>query len=96
MIEINPRQSKRNQFNDDDLVCYCFIHTKRDIENDYLKNNRSLIRLFNEFDFYSRCQTAKTFRKAYSADAKATRLIDNISMVILIYLSMPHKWREYE
>jgi hypothetical protein len=43
MIEINLSQSKRNQFNDDDLVCYCFIHTKRDIENDYLKNNRSLI-----------------------------------------------------
>ena len=43
MIEINPRQSKRDQFNDDDLVCYCFIHTKRDIENDYLKNNLSLI-----------------------------------------------------
>jgi hypothetical protein len=43
MIEINPRQSKRNQFNDDDFVCYCFIHTKKDIENDYLKNNRSLI-----------------------------------------------------
>lgn len=43
MIEINPSLSKRNQFNDDDIVCYCFIHTKRDIENDYLKNNRSLI-----------------------------------------------------
>ncbi len=43
MIEINPSLSKRNQFNDEDLVCYCFIHTKRDIQNDYLKNNRSLI-----------------------------------------------------
>jgi len=43
MLEIDPSFSNRNQFNDDDIVCYCFIHTKRDIENDYLTNNRSLI-----------------------------------------------------
>ncbi len=26
-----------------DLVCYCFGHTRRDIEQDFIKNGRSLI-----------------------------------------------------
>jgi hypothetical protein len=43
MIRIYPGYTIATQFNDDDLVCYCFMHTKKDIENDYLKNNRSLI-----------------------------------------------------
>jgi len=43
MIEIEPNYQKRNVFKDDDLVCYCFKHTKRDIENDFMKNGRSLI-----------------------------------------------------
>ena len=43
MIEIDSNYQKRNEFEDDDLVCYCFNHTKRDIENDFTKNGRSLI-----------------------------------------------------
>jgi hypothetical protein len=43
MIEIEPKQTKRNAFMDDDLVCYCFKYTKRDIENDFRENGRSLI-----------------------------------------------------
>jgi hypothetical protein len=43
MIGIEPNYQKGNEFKDDDLVCYCFRHTKRDIENDFIKNSRSLI-----------------------------------------------------
>jgi hypothetical protein len=43
MIEINSSFSKRNKFNDEDIVCYCFGHTKKDIENDFKENNRSHI-----------------------------------------------------
>jgi len=43
MIEIEPNYQKRNEFKDDDFVCYCFKYTKRDIKNDFIKNNRSLI-----------------------------------------------------
>lgn len=34
---------KRPRFNDEDIVCYCFGYTKKDIENDFEKNGRSLI-----------------------------------------------------
>jgi hypothetical protein len=27
----------------DNLICYCFKHTKDDIEKDFIKNKRSLI-----------------------------------------------------
>jgi hypothetical protein len=43
MIEIEPKQVKRSAFKDDDLVCYCFKYTNRDIENDFRENGRSLI-----------------------------------------------------
>jgi len=43
MLEIKPNIPKRNEFSDDDLVCYCFEYTKKDIENDFDKNSRSLI-----------------------------------------------------
>ena len=43
MIEIGPYSQERNEFKDNDLVCYCFKYTKRDIEKDYLDNGRSLI-----------------------------------------------------
>ena len=43
MIQINSNLQKRVKFNDNDLVCYCFKFTKKDIENDFMKNNRSLI-----------------------------------------------------
>jgi len=43
MIEIKPGFPKRNKFNDEELVCYCFKYTKKDIENDFIENGRSLI-----------------------------------------------------
>ena len=43
MIKIEPYREKRDKFKDDDLVCYCFEHTKEDIEKDYLDNSRSMI-----------------------------------------------------
>jgi hypothetical protein len=43
MIEIEPSFPKRKKFNDEDLVCHCFKYTRRDIENDFKKNGRSLI-----------------------------------------------------
>ena len=43
MIEIKSCIPKRNEFSDEDLVCYCFEYTKKDIENDYNENGRSLI-----------------------------------------------------
>ena len=43
MIEIKSSFPKRNKFNDEDLVCYCFEYTKKDIENDFNENGGSLI-----------------------------------------------------
>lgn len=43
MIKIGLPAQERNEFKDDDLVCYCFRHTKRDIENDLRENGRSMI-----------------------------------------------------
>jgi hypothetical protein len=43
MVEIKSNYPKRNKFNDEDLVCYCFEYTKKDIENDFNENGRSLI-----------------------------------------------------
>ena len=43
MIEIKSSFPKRNIFNDEDLVCYCFEYTKKDIENDFNEKGRSLI-----------------------------------------------------
>jgi len=39
MLEICSISPERNEFTDDDLVCHCFGHTKKDIEKDYLDNN---------------------------------------------------------
>jgi len=36
-------ESKQKEFQDDELVCYCFEYTRNDIERDYLKNGRSMI-----------------------------------------------------
>jgi hypothetical protein len=33
----------QNEFSDDELVRYCFKYTRKDIENDYLQNGRSMI-----------------------------------------------------
>jgi hypothetical protein len=43
MIKINSSFHKPNKFKDEDLVCYCFMYTKKDIENDFYKNKRSII-----------------------------------------------------
>jgi hypothetical protein len=39
MIEIQSYSQERNEFKDDDLVCYCFGYTRKDIEEDYVANN---------------------------------------------------------
>ena len=33
----------KNEFQSDDLVCYCFKFTRNDIEQDYMKNGESTI-----------------------------------------------------
>jgi hypothetical protein len=43
MIEIESNYQKRNEFNNENLVCYCFKYTRRDIEKDFIENSRSLI-----------------------------------------------------
>jgi hypothetical protein len=35
--------NRRIQFSNDDLVCYCFEYTKRNIETDYIENGFSKI-----------------------------------------------------
>ena len=34
---------EKTEFKDNDLVCYCFQYTKRQIENDYINNGKSMI-----------------------------------------------------
>ncbi|OQY13286.1 MAG: hypothetical protein B6I31_01505 [Desulfobacteraceae bacterium 4572_19] len=43
MIKIEPIGKEKNKFKDDDLVCYCFKYTKKDIESDFLDNGKSMI-----------------------------------------------------
>jgi len=43
MVKIEPKFQIKAEFSDDDLVCYCFEYTKRDIELDYSENGKSLI-----------------------------------------------------
>jgi hypothetical protein len=43
MIKIVPYSQERDEFKEDDLVCYCFEYTRKDIEKDYLDNSRSTI-----------------------------------------------------
>jgi hypothetical protein len=43
MIEIKSNFSKQKKLNDEDLVCFCFEYMKKDIENDFSENGRSLI-----------------------------------------------------
>jgi hypothetical protein len=41
---LDESQEKTDTDHDiDDLICYCFEYTKDDIEQDYIKNGRSLI-----------------------------------------------------
>ena len=37
------RGHSSNEFQYDELVCYCFEYTRSDIEKDYLQNGRSTI-----------------------------------------------------
>jgi hypothetical protein len=41
MIEIV--KFEQHEFQDDELVCYCFEYTRSDIEKDYVKNGHSTI-----------------------------------------------------
>ena len=43
MIELIQNAKKQNEFKDNDLVCYCFEYTKKDIENDFNENGKSII-----------------------------------------------------
>jgi hypothetical protein len=43
MIRIGPLEQEQSEFNDNDLVCYCFNYTRKDIEKDYVANSRSTI-----------------------------------------------------
>lgn len=40
---VNKAASHKDLFNEGDLVCYCFRYTKRDIEQDFIKNGCSTI-----------------------------------------------------
>jgi NAD(P)H-nitrite reductase large subunit len=37
------KHGHNNQFKDDDLICYCFEYTKKDIEDDFRANGYSTI-----------------------------------------------------
>ena len=43
MIQINPLNQERSDIKENDLVCYCFQFTRKQIETDYLDNDRSMI-----------------------------------------------------
>ncbi len=38
MLKIGPYSQERNEFKDDELVCYCFGYTRKDIEKGYADN----------------------------------------------------------
>ena len=40
---LNKAANHKDHFKDDDLICYCFRYTKRDIEQDFIKNDCSTI-----------------------------------------------------
>jgi hypothetical protein len=43
MIELSTPSQQKREFEDNDMVCFCFEYTKIDIEKDYLDNGRSTI-----------------------------------------------------
>ena len=43
LIEISDKVPANADYKLDDLVCYCFGYTVNDIEQDFIKNERSLI-----------------------------------------------------
>ncbi len=40
---LQPIVGQKAEFKPDDLVCYCFGHTRKDIEQDFLENGTSTI-----------------------------------------------------
>lgn len=40
MVEIKPLAPKINEPEGNDLICYCFQYTKKDIESDFLDHGR--------------------------------------------------------
>lgn len=43
MITIDPIVSENSEFQDDDLVCYCFEYTKKNIAEDFINHGYSMI-----------------------------------------------------
>ena len=43
MINIEPFGQENTEFKDNDFVCFCFRYTKKDIENDFIENGKSMI-----------------------------------------------------
>lgn len=43
MIILDSNIDKQSNFKNDDLICYCFEYTKKNIEEDYLQNGYSKI-----------------------------------------------------
>ena len=43
MIQISSPGQERKEPKDNDLVCYCFQYTRKQIEKDYLYHRRSMI-----------------------------------------------------
>ena len=43
MIKLNSINREKTEFKDNDLVCYCFQYTKKQIENDFINNSESTI-----------------------------------------------------
>jgi len=43
MIKIGPPDQEIGEFKENDLVCYCFQFTRKQIEKDYIDNGRSVI-----------------------------------------------------
>jgi copper chaperone CopZ len=40
---LGPLLERKSEFQRDDLVCFCFGHTRNDIEKDYIENSQSTI-----------------------------------------------------
>ena len=43
MIKIGPFDQEKGEFEESDLVCFCFQYTRKQIEEDYVENGRSVI-----------------------------------------------------
>ena len=43
LVRLDDRVAEGKEAQDTDLICYCFGFTKQDIEQDFIKNGRSLI-----------------------------------------------------